>query len=915
MSSSLTPQKRSQEEEQPEQDYTLPKSPPKRVKGFTALHHEVHVDRDQFDHLPEGTTESDSESGTARRRIRNEYDDDADDEEDDEEGEDEDSDIEIEDEEDDENEGEEETVDEYTNTMTNTVRLHGRHNGEEVDDEQMRILAQMDAIMAEEKAAALAKEEKPVVVEETPEMAAIKARTQGRWLPWKEVPQANAEDMIGQALGNGVCNTIGEAYTLYQKYEKFGTFQPQHMMGLLETWERYWFVDRHDNHSHQVLLDRFGDQEDPKGINLEACSRNFFKCQSWLTSLLHSVDLLKDKAVSARLEAVKQKIAMSDIYRQNKIALVNNKAFDIRLTLDAQKDVYGGDIGLDIKTTQLIGEGAIALDKVAEAFVLHSKGLFEVYQGDLYVWKEGIRLLRCHDDAAMARYFRPVLEPLVRSYFHLKPTEQIEDFGWRKLLGGENATALVSRVKQILKLEADSQEETRHIDPCNIWLPVAGGMVGNMKTGEIRKRVASDMFSEAIKYKLLPKEANMDKGKAIIQHYCMVPVNSKLPLAERTYQRCPSKEKKLLRMSAVMASPETQMAKILYYWTGERHTGKTTYMEGLRRLFGKRMGLFNEGLICEIASARVRQLDPNSHSAGRYACKGKSGLFCEEPSKGAILVTSKVKDEQGALTFQARPPNGQLEEFPNTGTKCMIGNNMLSLDAESVALGMLPSDLGVDVFQFQHVTLPGVKANDDAKWEMWSEEAIEQLLSLIFWDVVEFYQTKDLMREDNSQVERQFSSDPLSKFVSTCLKFTDVDTDRVVNAELWEAFQLMCSEHQPALEHKYKGEKSFAVALNKAFIGRPCSKDGTANNWTVKDFGKVRARKGVQWDASGFSTDIGKVITELDGDGKFWKNSNGKFVKRDIYDRTPQLKVARETYEAEAAAAAAAKEQELAHLD
>ena len=256
MSSALTPQKRSEEEEQ---DYTLPPHPPKRVKGYTALHHEVHVDRDQFDTFTEGTTERDSESKASRRRVRNEYDDDADDEEegDDEEGEDEDSDIEIEDEEDDEKEGEEETVDEYTNMMKNTVRLRDRHTGEEVDDEQMRILAQMDAILAEEKAAALAKEEMAVVVEETPEMAAIKARTKGRWLPWKEVPQANAEDIIGQALGNGVCNTIGEAHTLYQKYEEFGTFQPQHMMGLLETWERYWFVDRHDNHSHQVLLDRF----------------------------------------------------------------------------------------------------------------------------------------------------------------------------------------------------------------------------------------------------------------------------------------------------------------------------------------------------------------------------------------------------------------------------------------------------------------------------------------------------------------------------------------------------------------------------------------------------------------------------------------------------------------------------------
>ena len=787
MSSSLTPQKRSQEEEQPEQDYTLPKSPPKRVKGHTALHHFVSVDRDSFDYLPEGTTES----GTARRSIRNEYDDDADDEEDDEEGEDDDGDLEIEDDEDDEKEGEEETGDEYTNMMTNTVRLRGRHNGEEVDDEQMRILAEMDATMAEEeKAAAMAEEEKVVVAEETPEMAAVRARTKCRWLPWKEVPQANAENMIGRALGNGVCNTIGEAYALYREYEKFGTFQPQHMMGLLETWERYWFIDRHDNHSHQVLLDRFGDQDDPKGINIDACSKNFFKCQSWLTSLLYSVDLLKDKAVFARLEAVKRKIAMTDIFRRNKIALVYNQDFDIRLTLDAQKDVYGGDVGLDIMTTQLIGEGPMALDKVAEAFVLHSKGLFEMYHGELYIWKEGLRLLRCHDDAAMTRYFRPVLEPLVRSYFHLKSTEVIEDMPWRKLLGGENANALVIRVKQILKLEADSQETTRHIEPCNTWLPVGGGMVGNMKTGEIRERVASDMFSEAIKYKLLPKDANMDKGKAIIQHYCMVPVNSKLPIAERTYIRSPSKEKKLLRISAVMMTPETQMAKILYYWTGERHTGKSSFMDGLRKMFGKRMGLFNEGLICEIANARARQLDPNAHSAGRYAKKGKSGMFCEEPSKGAILVTAKVKDEQGAITHNERPPNGQLEEFPNSATLCIIGNNMLSLDAESVALGMLPSDLGVDVFQFQHVTLPGVKANDDAKWELWSEDAIEQLLSLIFWDAVDFYQTKDLMKEDSTLVERQFSSDPLSMFVSTCLKFTDVDSDRVVNAELWDASSL-----------------------------------------------------------------------------------------------------------------------------
>ena len=158
-----------------------------------------------------------------------------------------------------------------------------------------------------------------------------------------------------------------------------------------------------------------------------------------------------------------------------------------------------------------------------------------------------------------------------------------------------------------------------------------------------------------------------------------------------------------------------------------------------------------------------------------------------------------------------------------------------------------------------------------------------------------------LLKDDNAQVERQFSTDPLSKFVSTCLKFTDVDSDRVVNAEPWPPFRLMCSEHEPVLENKYKGEKAFAVALNKAFIGKPGSKEGTADTWTVKDFGKVRARKGVQWDASGFSTDIGKVITDMDADGKFLKDSNGEFVKKDIYDRTLQLKIAREAYEAEVA--------------
>ena len=133
MSSSLTPQKRSQEEEQPEQDYTLLKSPPKRVKGFTALHHEVHIDRDQFDYW-EGTTENDGSEGDARQRVRNQYEDDADDEDEDKggedgEGDDEDGELEM-------SSDEEKEVVRTDDAAGETMRTHKRARGKVESDEE-----------------------------------------------------------------------------------------------------------------------------------------------------------------------------------------------------------------------------------------------------------------------------------------------------------------------------------------------------------------------------------------------------------------------------------------------------------------------------------------------------------------------------------------------------------------------------------------------------------------------------------------------------------------------------------------------------------------------------------------------------------------------------------------------------------
>ena len=438
---------------------------------------------------------------------------------------------------------------------------------------------------------------------------------------------------------------------------------------------------------------------------------------------------------------------------------------------------------------------------------------------------------------------------------------------------------------QAFKLRSNGKKVM--MNPVGAWVPFADGMIANMKTGEVRKRVSNDMFTDFVPFKLMPKDVAKPRGEAIMAHYCATPCEEDEMYAVHdgvTYFRSRSREKRLLRMCSVNMTPETYSLKITQNFLGDRHCGKSTFFEHLAFALGFRFAWIPEAMICKEPNQKMT-MDKNAHSAGLYALKGIYGAFNDEATADAILLSKAVKYHQGSPVITARAPHAKKpESFPNTATINNIGNSLQKTDVD----GLTPADLGVDSFEFLHITKPGKKDSQKAVDEMFCEEAMNEWFSMLFWDAHEFYSHgMELIKEDTSSLQRKYLNDPLSIFLTKCVKFTDEYDDRVVTNELWPAFELMVSESKPRMKHTYNW-LTFANTLNKAFVGKH-SKEGKAVKLTVQGFGKVNVRVGVKWIPSGFLAKSNAEVIIRDEDGHAKRDQAGTALKESTYKDMPQL--------------------------
>lgn len=452
-----------------------------------------------------------------------------------------------------------------------------------------------------------------------------------------------------------------------------------------------------------------------------------------------------------------------------------------------------------------------------------------------YAWTRESLIWQEQDEDQVSLLIRPVIGECV---YRLATAKQKEV---TKIINSTSTRSLMAHIRAHLSKDTDAF--FRGLDASTHCLPIAGGLLVDLKTGTQRQRTCDDLFTFETTNVLLDPDHPLTDAECYIYDLCKDQGSTPDVLKAGLLKMC----------IGYLFTGETNL-KIMIFLLGPPDCGKSKLAELIMELLGPRAGKGRTSLIA--GNPRQQNDDPNAHTAGKMVLEGKFMVFVSETrkDKNLHLLIDKVNEIVGDAGIIVRGTHEKERVIVNTCKVLGTFNSMPPFAPED-------SDAingKIKAIRLNHIYDKMDKDSIAFIAKMKTPAFRSEVFTLAVRCAKTFYdngQTFDIY--DTSEVLDEYMSSPFFQFSKEAVVFKPRDDPTLKDAyipagELFTGFQLFCTLRN--LAHGLS-EKQFALSLNKH-----CDK---ASNKRVGDAKKVTScRFGVSWNAQSYWDKI-KVQPDL----------------------------------------------------
>ena len=612
----------------------------------------------------------------------------------------------------------------------------------------------------------------------------------GKLIPWRLVPDPA---VIGGK--DPICQVIQEAHNVFTtcanaKQKAF--FEQKAVLDLLMRWSKYWYVDGVEHKSTNELLERMGASTDPMGIYVDALVKLYNKCHVLLRQLLEYHELL-NSGRKHYMKTIHEKIMTVDMFRRAQIAMVTNRPIVMR------------KLQYDRKADDLLMEGVSGM---MQLFVQLKKDdiklISKIDKPMFVVWSEASKLWEKHN----AAYLSTMIYDTIFRYLR-----DDRDKDLIKMVKGKDHSSLITHAVQYFK-DVFDESFISNLDPTNECWSLAGGIVADQKTGEIRQRTKEDMFTYEIKQKLLPQSNELKRVREVFSNYCSYvdPTDKHPEEAKRRRIRDTKKEEKLLTWLAYGATPNIRM-KLIFFLVGAADTGKSTLIEAVVECLGPRGSPIPAGLV--VGNESSQQEDQKSHSASWLELEGIHFGHVDEVDPESYLLGTYVRKLTGKKYIKGRNVHSSVfRKFRNTTSVFVTCNDMAKMtDAARAKLAKR-----LLVLEFCNPLDKCDPLSDEKTDELFSEDFQSELFSLLFWEGKKLYESNLRFQvETDNKIIMKYTTDPLTAFLADhIIVDAEEKSQFVVNPEMFDVFNRYCAVKGLTEKHTLDSLNKFSTKVKES---------------------------------------------------------------------------------------------------
>jgi putative DNA primase/helicase len=198
-------------------------------------------------------------------------------------------------------------------------------------------------------------------------------------------------------------------------------------------------------------------------------------------------------------------------------------------------------------------------------------------------------------------------------------------------------------------------------------VPIKGGKLISLRTGAVRDRQESDLFSFELDVAFLGMDHRCARGERFFREICAGREDLK---------------RYFLQAFGYCLTGETK-EKVFFILQGGGHNGKTTMMKIMEAILGPYYSPCSKHVFLKNSK---RYQDAGSATPELLTFKGKRLVSCSETSESEMLNEAQVKELTGGGTIRARGLYEMPQNFPNQAKVMMESNEVPSFNATDGAL-------------------------------------------------------------------------------------------------------------------------------------------------------------------------------------------------------------------------------------